>query len=221
MGLFLHLHPSPPSCPRRELLSSTRALHRGDPDPRRAQGLGLRTPQFRDLARCWAPASPPGLALTSRGHCRPPPVAHPECPPLSGAACFPTRWQTETWSGRCGLLSPAKAQGNPGNSQERRLPPGRVGGALLPVPSLPSPASARWDGVRLPHAEPPRHTRRSSPSSVPLPVLAPYLEKQRDFPTGQIFLGIVGVHGSAARALGAGGEASGCGYLGWGWRAPR
>lgn len=42
---------------------------------------------------------------------------------------------------------------------------------------------------------------------APLPALAPYLEKLRDFPPGQILLGIVGVHGCAARALGAGGEA--------------
>lgn len=37
-----------------------------------------------------------------------------------------------------------------------------------------------------------------------LPALAPYLEKLRDFPAGQILLGIVGVHGCAARALGRG-----------------
>lgn len=34
--------------------------------------------------------------------------------------------------------------------------------------------------------------------------LAPYLEKLRDFPAGQILLGIVGVHGCAARASGRG-----------------
>lgn len=37
---------------------------------------------------------------------------------------------------------------------------------------------------------------------APLPALAPYLEKLRDFPPGQIVLGIVGVHGCAARAWG-------------------
>lgn len=31
---------------------------------------------------------------------------------------------------------------------------------------------------------------------------SPYLKKLRDFPPGQILLGIVGVHGCAARALG-------------------
>lgn len=43
LDLFLHLHPSPPSCPRRGLLASTLCLHRGDPDPdlRCAEGLGL------------------------------------------------------------------------------------------------------------------------------------------------------------------------------------
>lgn len=49
-------------------------------------------------------------------------------------------------------------------------------------------------------------SRSSGPS---LPDLAPYLEKLRDFPAGQILLGIVGVHGCAARALGRGREASG------------
>lgn len=34
LDLFLHLHPSPPSCPRRGLLASTLCLHRGDPRPR-------------------------------------------------------------------------------------------------------------------------------------------------------------------------------------------
>lgn len=43
MGLdsVLHLHPSPPSCPPRGLLPSAPPLHRGDPGPRRAHGLGL------------------------------------------------------------------------------------------------------------------------------------------------------------------------------------
>lgn len=38
LDLLLHLPPCPPRCPRRGLLPSTLCPHRGDPEPRRAEG---------------------------------------------------------------------------------------------------------------------------------------------------------------------------------------
>jgi hypothetical protein len=93
---------------------------------------------------------------------------------------------------RCGLLSPAIRQG-PLQSWGKTTPPG--------------------ERQRLHfHA---RHgeggTGASASSRTPGDariLLASYLEKLRDFPPGQILLGIVGVHGCAARTLGRRGRGS-------------
>lgn len=66
----------------------------------------------------------------------------------------------------------------------------RVGKVGPGAASIPPPAQ----GPDMPSPDPPGR----------LPALAPYLEKLRDFPPGQILLGIVGVHGCAARASGHG-----------------
>lgn len=167
------------------------------------------TPQFLVLARSWAQA----YGSTWPGPCLQ--KARP------AAACSPSRVSA---SEGCSLLpEPARrlklglggagsctqpSDQDPGKSQERRLPPGKGAGgraSASPFTSMPRVGKvgrARFLTMNARDALPdPPHP------PAPLPALAPYLEKLRDFPPGQILLGIVGVHGCAARALGTGGEA--------------
>lgn len=177
--------------------------------PSAREGTKALDSQFRVLAGCWAPAYPPGLILTPGERGRPLPAAHPGGPhgrDALGAACFQNPVRRLKFDFRDGGFWVQPSDKDPATRQTGSYPwasrrasfrkrlhfraPRRQGGTangLSPrAPGMPSP---------------------TLPSS--LPDLAPYLEKLRDFPPGQILLGFVGVHGCSARALGRRREAPG------------
>lgn len=125
---------------------------------------------------------------------------------------------SETCPGKCGLLSPALRTRTPaipgeGGSLRGERAGGRVSPSRKPRPvprSLPRVRNVGRGAASSPRTPSPMPFP-ASPPCAPLPARAPYLEKERDLPAGQVLLGVGGVHGCAARASGAGGEAPGCG----------
>lgn len=157
----------------------------------------------------WAPACPPGLTLASRERGRP--LPEPTWAPTS-EGCRLLADPLEDWN----LIWEMRAS-EPSLGTRTPVVPGkggylrgsaRAGELVGPFTSLPRVGNVGRGAASSPRS-PPNALPDLPPSPAPLPASAPYLEKERDLPPGQILLGIVGVHGCAARAWGAGREAPG------------